>query len=59
VVQQVKQYYNKTQRWRNRRFILVEMDNNISQNITAERLKRVTQGYTYKDQKGNEKQEAV
>ena len=41
-----------------RRFILIEMDNNIATNITAERLKRVTQGYTYTDQKGNEKQEA-
>ncbi len=42
----------------NRRFILVEIDNNIAQNITAERLKRAAQGYTYKDQKGSEKQEA-
>ena len=42
----------------NRRFILVEMDENICQNITAERLKRAALGYTYKDQKGNEKQEA-
>ncbi len=42
----------------NRRFILVEMDTNIAPNITAERLKRVAQGYTYKDQKGNEKTEA-
>jgi site-specific DNA-methyltransferase (adenine-specific)/adenine-specific DNA-methyltransferase len=41
----------------NRRFILVEMDENICQNITAERLKRAALGYTYKDQKGNEKQE--
>jgi adenine-specific DNA-methyltransferase len=41
----------------NRRFILVEMDTNISQNITAERLKRVVNGYTYKDQKGNKKKE--
>jgi adenine-specific DNA-methyltransferase len=40
-----------------RRFILVEIENNISQNITAERLKRVIQGYAYKDQKGNEKKE--
>jgi len=29
----------------NRRFILVEMDENICQNITAERLKRVSLGY--------------
>ena len=40
-----------------RRFILVEMDEAICQNITAERLKRAALGYTYKDQKGNEKQE--
>jgi adenine-specific DNA-methyltransferase len=40
-----------------RRFILVEMDKNIAENITAERLKRVAQGYTYKDQKGNLKTE--
>jgi len=42
----------------NRHFILVEMDETICQNITAERLKRVALGYNYKDQKGNEKQEA-
>lgn len=29
----------------NRRFILVEMDNNIAANVTAERVKRVSQGY--------------
>ena len=29
----------------NRRFILVEMDGNIAQNVTAERVKRVAQGY--------------
>jgi site-specific DNA-methyltransferase (adenine-specific)/adenine-specific DNA-methyltransferase len=40
-----------------RRFILVELDTNIAINITAERLKRVVQGYTYRDQKGNEKSE--
>ena len=28
-----------------RRFILVEMDENIAQNITAERVRRVSQGY--------------
>ncbi len=38
-----------------RRFILVEIDTNIAPNITAERLKRVSQGYTYNDQNGNEK----
>lgn len=42
----------------NRRFILIEIDKNISQNITAERLKRVIQGYTYNDQKDNKKKEA-
>ena len=41
----------------NRRFILVEMDENICQNITAERLKRVSQGYEWKDQKGNKRKE--
>ena len=30
----------------NRRFILVEMDDSIAQNVTRERLKRVTEGYT-------------
>lgn len=29
----------------NRRFILVEMDNNICRNVTAQRLSRVAQGY--------------
>ena len=29
-----------------RRFILVEMDENIAQNVTHERIKRVAQGYT-------------
>ena len=29
-----------------RRFILVEMDEGIAQNVTAERVKRVSQGYT-------------
>ncbi|MGB9430140.1 MAG: site-specific DNA-methyltransferase [Gammaproteobacteria bacterium] len=36
-----------------RRFILVEMDDNIARNVTAERVKRVAQGYT------NAKGEAV
>lgn len=36
-----------------RRFILVEMDPNIAQKITAERLRRVSLGYEWKDQKGN------
>jgi adenine-specific DNA-methyltransferase len=39
----------------NRRFILVELDASIARSITAERLRRVIQGYTYRDQKGNEK----
>jgi hypothetical protein len=30
----------------NRRFILVEMDENIARNVTAERVKRVAEGYT-------------
>ncbi len=30
----------------NRRFILVEMDEGIARNVTAERVKRVAQGYT-------------
>ena len=30
----------------NRRFILVEMDERIAQNVTAERVRRVAQGYT-------------
>ncbi|WP_287605177.1 site-specific DNA-methyltransferase [Thiothrix sp.] len=30
----------------NRRFILVEMDNTIAHTVTAERVKRVSQGYT-------------
>lgn len=30
----------------NRRFILVEMDENIAANVTAERVRRVAQGYT-------------
>ena len=37
----------------NRRFILVEMDEHIAQNVTAERVRRVAQGYT------NAKGEAV
>jgi adenine-specific DNA-methyltransferase len=41
----------------NRRFILVEMDENICKNITAERVKRVSEGYEWQDQKGNTKQE--
>lgn len=41
----------------NRRFILVELEAGIAQTITAERLKRVIQGYAYRDQKGNEKHE--
>ena len=40
-----------------RRLILVEMEKAIAQNITAERLRRVIEGYTYKDSKGNKKNE--
>lgn len=36
----------------NRKFILVEMEKNIAQNITAERVKRVAKGYSYKTGKG-------
>jgi site-specific DNA-methyltransferase (adenine-specific)/adenine-specific DNA-methyltransferase len=41
----------------NRRFILVEMERDIARAITAERLRRVIQGYTWRDQKGNERRE--
>jgi adenine-specific DNA-methyltransferase len=41
----------------NRHFILVEMDANFCRNITAERLKRVSLGYEWKDTKGNKKKE--
>jgi site-specific DNA-methyltransferase (adenine-specific)/adenine-specific DNA-methyltransferase len=37
----------------NRRFILVEMDNNIAHNVTSERVRRVAQGFT------NSKDQAV
>lgn len=40
-----------------RRFILVEMDSNVSQNITAERLKRVSVGYNWKSANGEIHQE--
>ena len=40
-----------------RRFILVEMGPDIAHNITAERLRRVIEGYTWKDTRGNEKRE--
>ncbi len=36
----------------NRKFILVEMEKNIAKNITAERVKRVARGYSYKTGKG-------
>ena len=39
----------------NRRFILVEMEADIAKNITAERLRRAIQGYTWRDQKGSER----
>lgn len=34
----------------NRKFILVEMDKNIATTITSERIKRVSEGYSYKEQ---------
>jgi len=36
----------------NRKFILVEMEKNIAKKITAERVKRVSRGYSYKTGKG-------
>jgi len=39
----------------NRRFILVEINENISTTITSERLKRVINGYSYKDGQGKKK----
>ena len=36
----------------NRKFILVELEKNIAKNITAERVKRVAKGYSYKTGKG-------
>lgn len=41
----------------NRRFILVELEPDIARSITAERLKRAIDGYSWKDQRGNEKRE--
>lgn len=40
----------------NRRFVLVEMDENICRNITAERLSRVVNGYTAEKQGGKQEQ---
>lgn len=39
------------------RFILIELDQNIAQTVTAERLRRTISGYTWKDIKGNSRQE--
>ncbi|MBU1102728.1 site-specific DNA-methyltransferase [Patescibacteria group bacterium] len=36
----------------NRKFILIEMEKNIAKNITAERVKRVARGYSYKTSNG-------
>jgi len=36
----------------NRKFILVEMEKNIAKNITAERIKKVARGYSYKTSNG-------
>jgi adenine-specific DNA-methyltransferase len=41
----------------NRRFILVEIDESIAKNLTVERLKRVSQGYEWRGQKGNRNKE--
>lgn len=42
-----------------RRFILVEMDPEIAKRITAERLKRISVGYDWKDSKGNHHEEGL
>ncbi len=36
----------------NRKFILVEMEDEIARKVTAERVKRVIKGYSYKNNKG-------
>jgi len=41
----------------NRRFILVEMEPHIAQNITATRLQRVIEGYTVTNDKGQQRYE--
>ncbi len=38
----------------NRKFILIEMEKNIAKKITAERVKRVIKGYSYKNNKDKE-----
>lgn len=38
----------------NRKFILVEMEDEIARKVTAERVKRVVKGYTYKNSKGDD-----
>jgi len=40
-----------------RRFILVELEPPIARTVAAERLRRVIQGYTWTDQRGNEHHE--
>lgn len=40
----------------NRRFVLVEMDENICRNITAQRLSRVVNGYTAEKQGGKQEE---
>jgi len=37
----------------NRKFILVEMEDEIARKVTAERVKRVIKGYSYKNNKGD------
>ena len=41
-----------------RRFILVELESDIARSITSQRLRRVSEGYTWTDQRGNERHEA-
>lgn len=38
----------------NRKFILVEMEDEIARKVAAERVKRVVKGYTYKNSKGDD-----
>lgn len=41
-----------------RRFILVEIEADIARDITAERLRRVIEGYDWRDQRGNVRHKA-
>lgn len=42
-----------------RRFILIEMDENICRNVTAERLRRVIEGYSYSVRNGSKHVEGL